>query len=256
MPPAEPTVASRIRTIAQRGERLVVVVAHPDDETFGCGSLIAAAALAGATVTVVCATAGELGESTMTVARHELGRIRERELHSAAAVLGAARVVLLGYTDSGFDGPAAPGSLCAAPLDDVADRIAEELERLEPDVVLVLDGSDGHRDHLAIRDAVRAALDRRPAPPVRLFEHVLIRSLMHEWVAARRVAAGADDPYVDLPDIGRPDDEVTHVVATEHVLARRERAISMHASQTSPFDGLDPALARRFLAADHLVRVR
>ena len=249
-------VRARHRTIAHRGESLAVVVAHPDDETFACGSLIAAAAEVGAAVTVVCATAGELGESTMPVTRHELGRIRLRELHAAAAVLGVARVVELGYGDSGFTGPAPAGSLCAAAGPEVVDRLVTELDTIRPDVVLMLDGSDGHRDHRAIRDAVSFAVERWTAGngrPTRLYEHVLLRSLMQEWLLAGR---SDGDPYATVPDIGRPDDEVTDVVDTGHVLDRRERAIAMHASQVSPFAGIDPDLGRRFLTCDHLVRLR
>ncbi len=44
------------------GEHVVVVVTHPDDESFGCASLIALAVATGATVTVICATRGEAGE--------------------------------------------------------------------------------------------------------------------------------------------------------------------------------------------------
>jgi N-acetyl-1-D-myo-inositol-2-amino-2-deoxy-alpha-D-glucopyranoside deacetylase len=251
-------VRARHVTLARRGESLVVVVAHPDDETFGCGSLIAAAAEAGAVVTVICATAGELGESTMPVSRHELGRIRSRELDAAAAMLGVTRVVRLGYGDSGFAGPVPAGSLCAATVADVADRLVGELDAVEPDVVVVLDGSDGHRDHRMIHDAASLAVDRWAAGagrPTRLYEHVLLRSLMQEWLSARRSGDDAD-PYAAVPDIGRADEDVTDVVDTRHVLDRRERAIAMHASQVSPFDGIDPDLARRFLTADHLVRLR
>jgi N-acetyl-1-D-myo-inositol-2-amino-2-deoxy-alpha-D-glucopyranoside deacetylase len=246
------------RTIARRGESLVVVVAHPDDETFGCGSLIAAAAEAGAVVTVICATAGELGESTMPVTRHELGRIRSRELHAAAAVLGVARVVRLGYGDSGFDGPVPAGSLCAATITDVADRLVGELDAVRPDVVVMLDGSDGHRDHRAIHGAASLAIDQWSTctgHPTRVYEHVLLRSLMQEWLSTRRSDADGD-PYAAVADIGRPDEDVTDVVETGHVLDRREQAIAMHASQMSPFAGIDPDLCRRFLTADHLVRLR
>ena len=251
------SVRARHRTIARRGESLVVVVAHPDDESFGCGSLIAAAAEAGAVVTVICATSGDLGESTMPVTRHELGRIRLRELDAAAAMLGVTRVVRLGYGDSGFAGPVPARSLCAATIGDVADRLVGELDVVEPDVVVVLDGSDGHRDHRAIRDAAAVAVDRwatSAGRSTRLYEHVLLRSLMREWLSAR--GAADDDPYAVVPDIGRADEDVTDVVDTRHVLDRRERAIAMHASQVSPFEGIDPELARRFLTVDHLVRLR
>jgi len=89
--------------------RLLVVVAHPDDETFGCGSLILEAVARGYDVTVACATRGELGESAIEV--DDLAAVRERELRTAAAVLGVQRVELLGWIDSGPNSQSiSPGS--------------------------------------------------------------------------------------------------------------------------------------------------
>src|SRR5262249_8319000 len=78
------------------GRRLLVVVAHPDDETFGCGSVIADAAAGGAHVTVCCATRGELGE--MAPGSHSgrsVGDVRLEELHEAGRVLGVTEFVVL-----------------------------------------------------------------------------------------------------------------------------------------------------------------
>lgn len=139
------------------GDRWLVIVAHPGDETFGCGSLIAHAARAGAEVTVVCATRGEAGERTPDIPPDaDLGAVREAELHVAAALLGVARVELLDYLDSGFDGDLIPGSLCAAPDDEVTAVLAARVRAVHPAVVVVLDASDGHRDHERCAHASRA----------------------------------------------------------------------------------------------------
>ena len=61
--PSHPDDRDPLRDV-HRGDRWMVIVAHPDDEAFGCGSLIAHAASSGADVTVVCATRGEAGEAT------------------------------------------------------------------------------------------------------------------------------------------------------------------------------------------------
>ena len=238
-------------------DRWLVVVAHPDDEAFGCGSLIARAAGRGADVTVACATRGEAGEVRPELAGcGDIGTLREAELHRASAVLGAARVELLGYRDSGFDGDPAPGSLVGAPVPSVARVLRRLVADLRPDVVITLDGSDGHRDHRHIRAAVVAALCQLPGPPPALWEHTLPASLLRRWLVETAAARG-DDAYhaLEADSFGRPDAEVTDVLDVRDVLAQREAAIAEHRSQTSPFDGLSPELREAFLVTDHLVRV-
>jgi LmbE family N-acetylglucosaminyl deacetylase len=127
---------------------------------------------------------------------------------------------------------------------------------LRPDVVVVLDGSDGHRDHLRMRDAVLAALRCLPGPRPALWEHTLPNSLMRRWLDETSASRG-DDAYHALdPDaFGRPDAEVTDVLDVSDVLDRREAAIAEHRSQSSPYDELSDDLRRTFLGTDHLVRV-
>ena len=233
--------------------RVLVVVAHPDDETFGTGSVLLHAAAAGAHTGVVCATRGEAGEVVPGVELPVGGvaGLREAELRAAADALGVAEVDLLAFADSGMDGTPAPGSLCGAPYADVVEAVSAAVERFGPDVVVTLDGSDGHRDHVRVRDAVVEVVTPTAA---RLYLHCLPRSLMHEWV---RHKAGMESAaaYVDLPEIGTPDEQITTRLDTGGLLERRRRAIALHASQSSPFDGLPEDLERRFLGTDHLIRV-
>ena len=106
--------------IAGRDQHLVVVVAHPDDESFGCGSLIAQASRAGARVTVICATRGEAGERRPdpTTDAWPIGLLREAELCQAAIVLGVDEVVLMDLVDSGFSGEAPRSALISRPICD------------------------------------------------------------------------------------------------------------------------------------------
>ena len=92
--------------------RLLVVIAHPDDESFGCGSVLARAAAAGDETMVLCATRGEAGESRFPTA--DLAAQREKELRAAASILGVGTVELLGYVDSDMAGDPEPGTLAAA----------------------------------------------------------------------------------------------------------------------------------------------
>lgn len=248
------SVAVNTWSIASVGDHVVAVVAHPDDESFGCGSLLALAAARGARVTVICATRGESGERRPdpTTDAWPLGLLREAELCQAAVVLGVDEVILLDHVDSGFSGATPQHALVDVPVDDLAAELVGRLVELGPDVVVTLDGSDGHRDHRHLRDAVAIAVGRL-GPGVRLVQSCLARSLMREWVDVMRTAA-PDREYLALEQLGRADDE-TIVVDTSCVLHARERAIACHLSQASPFDDLPADLRRRFLTLDHVVEV-
>lgn len=239
------------------GDRWLVVVAHPDDESFGCGSAIARAAARGAEVTVACATRGEAGELPPGHPEcADLGAVREAELHRAAGRLGAARVELLGYRDSGFDGVLQPGTLCAAPVEDVTRVLGRLVRDLRPSVVVVLDGSDGHRDHLQVRAAMHAVVeDLRGTRPL-VVEHCLPNALLRRWLDEMR-SVRPDTAYhaLDPATLGRADTDITDVVDVSDVLDRREAAMAEHRTQASPYDGLSAELRRAFLATDHFARV-
>lgn len=246
------------RADAADGRRLLVVVAHPDDETFGCGSLIAHAAHQGIDVAVVCATRGEGGSpapgSTITPGR-SLADVRESELRAAAQLLGASAVHLLGWIDSGMDGDPASGTLCAAPLDDVAGRVAAAIDDLRPHIVVTLDGSDGHRDHIHLRDATLAAVERSTWQVAGVYLHCLPQALMREWVDELR-RAQPEAPYLALGELGTPPEAISTVIDTSALIDVRERAIALHASQTSPYEQMSRSLRREFLSAERLIRVR
>jgi len=223
--------------------KMLVVVAHPDDETFGCGSVLAHAAARGVETVVACATRGELGEIAPGSGAQpaDLGDVREAELRAAAQELGVARVVMLGWRDSGVDGAAAADSLAAAATDDVAAAIVKVLDDERPDVVVTPDGLDGHRDHAAIARATLQAVREASTPPARTYVWCLPQSVR-----------GA---YVGDPSGGTPDDTITTVLDTTEHLDRRWRAIRKHATQVPPFDVMSTAQQELFLTADHLRRV-
>lgn len=236
--------------------RLLVVVAHPDDESFGCGSLLAYAAARGVATTVCCATRGEAGEDSRGLADGvSLGEVREQELRHAASLLGVHDVRLFDWFDSGMVGEPVPGSLADARLNEVSDAVAGVIEQVRPTVVITLDGSDGHRDHARIRDATLTAVDRTEWQPERTYLSCLARSNMQRWVEHLSAANPGSD-YLELGQLGTPDEQITTVIDTSAVYDLRWRAIRAHASQTSPFEIMPPDLQRAFLATDRLRQVR
>ncbi|HYD08549.1 MAG TPA: PIG-L deacetylase family protein [Acidimicrobiales bacterium] len=208
---------------------LLVTVAHPDDESFGCGSVLLHAKARGWRTVVLCATRGEAGESRTVT--DDLGAVRAAELHAAAEVLGVDDVRLLdGHRD---------GSVAA---DAVRPAIAAAVEELRPDLVVTLDASDGHPDHAAVRDATLDVVgDDTPT-----FLWCLPRSCMERWAAHNGVDV----------EVGTPDEEITHTVDVRAHLEVRWAAIRAHASQASPYDDLPADLQVDFLATDRYRHVR
>jgi LmbE family N-acetylglucosaminyl deacetylase len=237
--------------------RVLLTVAHPDDETFGTGSVIASAVEAGAEVVVCCATRGEAGEALGLAPDQDLGAVREAELRAAGTLLGASGFVLLGYRDSGMSGEPAAGTLAAAPIDDVAERVEAVIRDFAPDIVVTLDPDfgDGHRDHIAIARGTIAACEAHP--DIRLYEWVLPRSLLKRWFAElERVRPHSEHLDLDQRGVGRLDTDITTVVDVAHLRRLREQAVALHASQTPPLDGMSDDVRAAFLDHDYFVRLQ
>ena len=228
--------------------RLLVVIAHPDDESFGCGSVLAHAAAAGHETAVLCATRGEAGHSRIPT--DDLAALREAELRAAAAILGVGEVRLLDHLDSGMDGDPPSRALAAADPTLLASEVRSVIDDLRPDVVVTLDASDGHRDHAVIRDATLAAVDTLDDPPA-VYLWCLAHSSMVRWADHMR-RTGGGEAYLAMRELGTPDGDITLLIDVASHLATRWAAMRAHASQASPYDDLPEDLQHEFLATDRL----
>jgi LmbE family N-acetylglucosaminyl deacetylase len=245
------------RDMSEGPPRVLVVVAHPDDETFGVGSVIAGAVARGAQVVVCCATRGEAGASRLPADGRDLGDVREAEMREAGRVLGVSRHVLLPFADSGMEGDPVPGSLTAASLESVVTAVRAVVEDVRPHVVVTLDHErgDGHRDHVRIGEATLAALAGRPDVVVYLW--CVPRPLLEQWFAhLARVRPDSAHLAAVPATMGRPPEDVTTTIDGSRHLDLRRRASEAHASQVPPFEAMPVELADAFLTTDHLVRVQ
>ncbi len=141
---------------------LVSFHAHPDDESFLTGGTLARAAAEGHRVVLVTATDGELGLAAAADGTGAaLADVRRRELEAAAHALGCARVVRLGYGDSGLAPEAGSAAgFSDADVDEIAARLASILVEERADALTVYDpqGGYGHPDHVQVhRAGTRAA---------------------------------------------------------------------------------------------------
>lgn len=130
---------------------VLVVVAHPDDESFGLGAVIDRFVESGAIVGVLCFTHGEA--STLHGVAGDLRTLRASELGAAARVLGISSVRLLDYPDGGLSGIA---------LDELAGNVTAMAAELGTEGLLVFDSSGvtGHPDHVQATSVALLAGER------------------------------------------------------------------------------------------------
>jgi LmbE family N-acetylglucosaminyl deacetylase len=224
---------------------LLLVHAHPDDESIFGGGAILKAHGEGKRVVLVTCTGGEVGEiHNMDEAenRPRLKEIRRLELERAAEILGVDRIVWLGYRDSGMAGTGDnenPASFHLAPLEETAARLADVIAEEAPEVVVTYgpDGVYGHPDHVKAHQTTVAAwelLAARGAAPARLWYAVIPRSGMQEF-RRRLEESGADPSAFDGDTIqGVPDDEIDAVLDVQALAERKKAAFQAHVSQNDP----------------------
>lgn len=183
-----------------------IVCAHPDDESFGLGAVIATLVDGGASAALACLTRGE--SSTLGTGTH-LPELRTRELGQAAEVLGITTV-------KAFDHP--DGRLAEVDLAQLVTDVRGVVTDGEALLTFDHGGITGHPDHRRATDAAVAA-GRQLGVPVfgwALPEDVAV-SLRHEFGA---------------PFVGRPSDDLRHRIVVDR--ARQRRAMACHASQDNP----------------------
>jgi LmbE family N-acetylglucosaminyl deacetylase len=217
--------------------RLLVVLAHPDDESIACGGTLARCADAGIHTTLVCVTRGHAGElrADLGITRETLPGIRESELRDAAAVLGIHDLVILEHRDGLL--PWRP----AAPL--VADIERLFLE-VQPDVVITF-GEDGlywHPDHVFVADRTTDVVVAHAAErPCTLYGVTLakgaIRGLVDEVRAGREGIADAVWG-VEPNAYGIKANPPTVSIDVRPVIGRKLRALHCHRSQLPPSNAL------------------
>ncbi len=212
--------------------------AHPDDEALLTAGTLAKAVAEGHRVVLVVATAGERGLVAAGDPGVSLGDRRLAELHSSAAAIGCARVVVLGYGDSGLDG-SAPEGFTHADVTDAAGRLAAILRAENATVLTTYDrfGGYGHPDHVQVHrvGALAGALADTPV----VLEATLDRALLQRGAAIVRrlswLVPGLAAP--DLTTAYTARAELTHRIdVTRHLDAKRA-ALAAHATQASADSG-------------------
>ena len=247
--------------------RLLLVHAHPDDETINNGATMAYYARQGVDVTLVTCTRGEEGEILVPELVHlasnredKLGEHREIELANAMRVLGVKDHRFLGaptrkWRDSGMMGTPPnnrPDVFWNAQLDEAANFLVEIINEIHPNVMITYDenGGYGHPDHIqAHRVAMRAAdLAREVGWDIpKIYWNTIPRSVIEEGIEAMK-GTGTQFFGVEKADdfpFAAPDELVTSVIDAEDFAALKMDAMRAHPTQISvdgPFFALSDNL--------------
>jgi LmbE family N-acetylglucosaminyl deacetylase len=205
-------------------ERVLVVVAHPDDVDFGAGGTIATFTEAGLEVSYCIVTDGDAGGFDPDVPRSEIGGIRQAEQRAAAKAVGVDDLVFLGYPDGALE---------------VSLQLRKDISRVirqkRPHRLLTQSPERNwdriyasHPDHMAAGEAALCAVYPDARNP---FAHLELAEEGHEawtvgevWVMAG--SGGGANRYVDVTD----------------VFDRKVEALRAHESQTAHMDDLEGML--------------
>jgi LmbE family N-acetylglucosaminyl deacetylase len=214
---------------------LLLVHAHPDDESISTGGAMMKAKAHGHRVVLITATRGEAGEiynMDEAASRPRLGEIRTDELKAATEILGVDRQEFLGYRDSGMvdtDDNKDPRSFHQAKLEDAAGKLAVFIREERPDVVVTYaeDGVYGHPDHIKAHFVTNAALDLldREGLSVKKLYYTAIQQMPEE---AQRAMGG------NMRIAGTPDELVTTRVDVHDYVEQKRAAFRAHRSQNDP----------------------
>ena len=200
--------------------RIGCIFAHPDDETFCVGGIIAKYAAAGAQIDLYCATHGDAGKSASVPvsSREELAAIRRTELDAAARILGIRSIEMGRYRD---------GELSQADTSQLIGDLVSFIRRTRPHVLLGFgpEGAPtGHRDHRALSHATTAAFFvsqlMTSYPEQQLAPYRARRLFYHAW------AYPMPDPRLKLQSV-----PTTSLIDVREWKDRKAEAFEAHITQ-------------------------
>lgn len=231
-------------------KKLLLVFAHPDDESFACGGTVAKYVEAGWEAELLCATLGDAGTGGPfgELDQVKIGELRKKEVEQAGTALGISSVTFLGYKDGKLD-QETPGEIEEAVYQKMIDSI--------PDAVITFDttGISNHPDHIKMSYATTFAFQKYAARVIdamkerdgvvdesmlpKLYYACMPESLAGYLVKKKNVPAES----FGKPWRGTEDKLITTVINIKRFSATKRRALQAHITQSSD--------VKRFLSLPH-----
>jgi LmbE family N-acetylglucosaminyl deacetylase len=225
---------------------ILTVWAHPDDESFVAGGLLAAASDAGSRIVCLTATRGEFGTRNAEAwPRDRLARTRTRELTAALAVLGVGELRWLSFADGACDQVSAGHGMAL---------VAKVIDEVQPDTIVTFgpDGLTGHSDHRAVSRWTSNAWAATQS-------HARLLWAAVPPAAATRMAqveAMIGAFYPGYPEVIEGEDISLHLELHDDLLDRKLVALRAHASQTAALvQRIGEDLFRRTWSSESFINV-
>ena len=217
--------------MSEEPQRVLVVLAHPDDPEFFCGATLAKWARAGKEIHYLLLTCGDKGSDDPEMTPELLCADRQIEQRAAAAVIGATQVMFLGYHDGELENTL-----------DVRREIVREIRRHKPQIIVTCDPTTyfranayiNHTDH---RTAGAAALDAVfPAAGNRMYFPELLAEGLEPYAPKEIWMSLTNDPNV--------------WVEVNDTLAIKIAALREHKSQVKDPANLEKRIRERLRRSD------
>lgn len=260
------------------GYRVLLVHAHPDDETINNGATMALYASLGAQVTLITCTRGEEGEILTPELIHlassdtdSLGEHRESELANAMKALGVSDFRFLAegerkYRDSGMMGTEPNNRLDVfwqADLEEASDCLVKVIEEVKPHVLITYDeiGGYGHPDHIQAHRVAMRASEKSNWQIQKIYWNTMPKSVIAEGIAKMK-ELGSDffgaDNVDDLP-FAKEDSFVTTLIDGNSHVEAKMAAMKAHHTQISldgPFFALSNNLGLQVWGHEYYTLVK
>lgn len=261
-----------------QGCRVLLVHAHPDDETINNGATMALYAALGAQVTLVTCTRGEEGEVLTPELSHlassatdGLGEHRETELANAMKALGISDFRFLGagevkYRDSGMMGTPPnerPDVFWQADIEKASDYLVAIIDEIKPQVLITYDeiGGYGHPDHIQAHRVAMRASEKSKWQIQKIYWNTMPKSVLAESMTKMK-ELGSDffgaDNVDDLP-FAKDDSFVTTLIDGNSYVDLKMEAMKAHHTQISldgPFFALSNNLGLQVWGHEYYTLVK
>ena len=233
---------------------LLIVHAHPDDESISTGGILAKYSADGVRTVLTYCTRGEAGDIlnpdfVPPQPGMSITDIRAKELEKALKVLDVKSAKFLGYRDSGMAGTPEnnhPHAFARADKQEATARLVEIIRRVRPQVIVTYNekGTYLHPDHIMANRVTRLAFEAsgdidyhangglEPWQPARLYYTAIpldrIRRLH------KQIAEQDEDPGFDPEVLGTAEEKISAIIDVRKFLTRKLDALNCHQSQMNP----------------------